>query len=1447
MSKRTRKIIAIIGVICMVSSVFPFMAILAEDPMPVDETEGGFGDHYPAGGQTVYIVEDEVDDGSGGTQTITSLYIESGGAGLQKDKDLHVSRQVSGVTTYDFTGYKIFGGTFASEGAVVEPFNGDTDIIMYSGTVDEIYGGGYGVGLNGDVNITIEGGTVGAVYGGGYRENVEGSAANSINIDITGGTVSEVYGGGNQGSVGNSVAPVSVNINVSNVSSLNSVYGGSYNGDLNGSPSINLVGCSVSGDVSGGSNGGTVSQGSDVIIDNTSVGGKVFGSDSTLNHESSLSLSGAAAITGAVVINSEITGTQKVTNGVNSFDVINSLTLSVTMIIPSDVELGVPVVTNAIAADLGKITFTDPGFTLIDSFEATSGNIGNIVLREKLEIPNISIDYVNETLTGFDSEINYSIWDVSESPETLIHEGGGLSTYDISEAWLENSKKISIVAMGDPQKTVQSNAKEISFSPRTVIAEGDLVGGEGTITFDASLSGKSLEYKESSATNWKNAPTIGSSGATLEYLPAGTYQVRTKASSSAFSGSIANVTVTAYESGSFAGELAKAQAEIDNIDYGTLTQLQYSSDEEIVEEVKKQIDGIANTYNKELQTLTAEIVGSSNPADWTEEGLRGNSANPQGTDATYSYTVKLTLVGKTLVDPQPEPQPDPPAYDETTLTVTTVSRTITLDATPYAGAAMDASKTAIEAETDFAFTQHNVTDEASAIDQVRIAIADDILPGASIAPDGIKIVEDTFVAAVEGSQDNKKGVAGSFKFTVELTSTQDPSIPHVTTAQMSARITPTEFTGLSDGEAVALAIEIIESIEGELAFPMVTANEPTDVEAEIAKRINAIPGMEETGIEMKVAGSISLPADYIPAVPGTEDNPDGDSRTFTYTAAIVKGSITVPQYAHNVCTVVATSYQEHSAREALRLAQEFIEKGIYTYEQLDVRTEEDAKIASVVQVNSLIATTGIEIVENDIQGTNFVAAIEGDEATPDGKNGEYDFKVDLEKDGEISTTSEVSAIIRAYALPGQSTAEILARAKTAAEAAAYDDTTQAANPDEGSAKVYVRDIAEDAINDTGVGVAVNTIAYASPIAGTQESPNGTDGSLSFTLTLERNGLEETTAEKTIMIAATKYGESVPEDPGVKPPVTEGGKTEVDIVVDPDTEGSESEVEVDPDEFKEAVDSAIEEAEKQETTPVVKVKVNTPAGATSANVILPVSELEKLAAVAGSTLIIESGLATMEFDHAALVEMAEQAGTHGATQIEIFVGKVDTTTLTEDQKTSIGDNQAYEIHVMANGNYITDFASGSVTVTLNDPGDMSNAESVTVFYAPPQGSPESFSTSHSATSGIVTFVTNHFSVFYVEILEEGEEPNPTPTPTPDPTESSDPTATSSDGSSGSGSGGTSGEDDPSSSDDPGGDPIPETGDKSMYIVLCIGLFTTGVILLIMAGARKITRDESDFAF
>ena len=196
-----------------------------------------------------------------------------------------------------------------------------------------------------------------------------------------------------------------------------------------------------------------------------------------------------------------------------------------------------------------------------------------------------------------------------------------------------------------------------------------------------------------------------------------------------------------------------------------------------------------------------------------------------------------------------------------------------------------------------------------------------------------------------------------------------------------------------------------------------------------------------------------------------------------------------------------------------------IEGASYTASQAEVSDEASAlsKAKALVNALELKGTTATVVA-----GT-LTEAVAGDSSTPAGTNGLYTFTVTIAKGaGTEGTTAEQTMSITAT--PYDSTAQDntdISTAKTNIESATYT-ATQVEASDSAKALTKAQALVE-ALELKGTTATVVAGTFVEAITGTEASVNGTNGSFSFTVKIEKGlGTKVTTVEKTMTITATKY-------------------------------------------------------------------------------------------------------------------------------------------------------------------------------------------------------------------------------------------------------------------------------------------------------------------------------------
>ncbi len=254
---------------------------------------GSYGDSEIKKGTDVFVDNASVNTvyGAGWAENGASEKISGG-------TNVHIGANVAFA---DAASAAVYGGGWASGNGSSSEINGNTNVVVDSGTPLSAFGGG-SVGdnavsrINGDSSLTINGGKIWTANGGNYIYGSGQTATNgNASVIINGGEVSQVYGGSwaNASSgassdtiTGNTYVKISGGKITADFAGDGNVFGGSIaesgaTAAVNGSANIEISGDAyVSQDVYGGGSGaGSVVNGDAniTISGNASVAGSIYG------------------------------------------------------------------------------------------------------------------------------------------------------------------------------------------------------------------------------------------------------------------------------------------------------------------------------------------------------------------------------------------------------------------------------------------------------------------------------------------------------------------------------------------------------------------------------------------------------------------------------------------------------------------------------------------------------------------------------------------------------------------------------------------------------------------------------------------------------------------------------------------------------------------------------------------------------------------------------------------------------------------------------------------------------------------------------------------------------------------------------------------------------------------------------------------------------------------
>ena len=161
---------------------------------------------------------------------------------------------------------------------------------------------------------------------------------------------------------------------------------------------------------------------------------------------------------------------------------------------------------------------------------------------------------------------------------------------------------------------------------------------------------------------------------------------------------------------------------------------------------------------------------------------------------------------------------------------------------------------------------------------------------------------------------------------------------------------------------------------------------------------------------------------------------------------------------------------------------------------------------------------------------------------------------------------------------------------------------------------------------------------------------------------------------------------------------------------------------------------------------VEIKVKPDNAAEIINVTIPQDAFKSLTKNSLSFLTISSPLANMTFDAEALKTIGDNA----AADITVKIAVVDKNTLSETSKAQVGDRPVYDLAVTSSDKTISDFGSGTVTVSIPyTPAANEDSNSIVIYYISNQGELISIPNCiYDPATGTVSFKTSHFSTYAV---------------------------------------------------------------------------------------------------
>lgn len=161
--------------------------------------------------------------------------------------------------------------------------------------------------------------------------------------------------------------------------------------------------------------------------------------------------------------------------------------------------------------------------------------------------------------------------------------------------------------------------------------------------------------------------------------------------------------------------------------------------------------------------------------------------------------------------------------------------------------------------------------------------------------------------------------------------------------------------------------------------------------------------------------------------------------------------------------------------------------------------------------------------------------------------------------------------------------------------------------------------------------------------------------------------------------------------------------------------------------------------------VIKIAIPAVLVDSGAALTIPAASFHSMAADTSATLEISTGIATLSLNSAAVDSISSSA----SGDVVISMSQVNTSALSEQLQKTVGDRPVYNFSVSSNGQSISDFGSGSATVSM--PYTLRSNEdpnAVVVYYIDASGNLKTMQGQYDTATKTVSFVTSHFSYYMI---------------------------------------------------------------------------------------------------
>ncbi|OON93163.1 MAG: hypothetical protein ATN31_01170 [Candidatus Epulonipiscioides saccharophilum] len=193
-----------------------------------------------------------------------------------------------------------------------------------------------------------------------------------------------------------------------------------------------------------------------------------------------------------------------------------------------------------------------------------------------------------------------------------------------------------------------------------------------------------------------------------------------------------------------------------------------------------------------------------------------------------------------------------------------------------------------------------------------------------------------------------------------------------------------------------------------------------------------------------------------------------------------------------------------------------LDRALFTLTESNAANIEDAKASIYSDVEYILADTGMTA---SIKGYGFSTALAGTAKLPQGTNGYYKFMIDVTDGEETLSTNIITSTIEANPLVADKDQIELKNLITTLENA-YPNVSDISTAME--AGLTVKAQLESLLKDTDITATIKAYEFTPPVAGTESTPDGVNGSYKYSVELKEGDTTAATNPITMNLVANKY-------------------------------------------------------------------------------------------------------------------------------------------------------------------------------------------------------------------------------------------------------------------------------------------------------------------------------------